>query len=166
MLKTGPRLQACCATKLGQLLTQRFGGHFWFCLRILVFLQGDRDFQKQKTQKTGLFLTQERANIGPVFNSTAVVLLSAPSLALSGIIAWAKYVSLSGPNLFLKPFYSGFIHFCTQLSFCVSCPQLSGNFLKIAFFSKGCKNVFLFFSKFSVLCSIFENSFLMFVKTL
>ena len=44
---------------------------------------------------------------------------------------------------------------------CVFCAQLSGNFLKAAFFKKGVH----FFSHFSVLSLIFENPLFMFAKT-
>ena len=52
------------------------------------------------------FLTLEKANIGPVFNSTAyiyihaVVLLSGPSLAFWGVIIWAKFAFYK--TLFVK----------------------------------------------------------------
>ena len=60
----------------------------------------------------------------------AVKLLSGPSLAISGVIIWAK--------LFLAYKNSGFKRFLhTQLSFSVFfCAQLCGNYLKIAFFKK------------------------------
>ena len=62
--------------------------------------------------------------------------------------------------MFLAYKNSGFKRFClhTQLSFCVSffSAQLSGNFLKIAFFKKRMQN--LGFSIFSVLSTKFGNS--------
>ena len=51
-----------------------FSSFFW---KILFFLQGEWDFQKQKkqkkTKKMDQFLTLEKAKIGPVFNSTAYI---------------------------------------------------------------------------------------------
>ena len=62
----------------------------------------------------------------------AVKLLSGPSLGFLEVIIWSKFVFFAYTNSGLKRFV---LH--TQLSFCVFfCAQLSGNFLKIAFFSK------------------------------
>ena len=66
-----------------------------------------------------------------------------------GVIIWAK--------LFLAYKNSGFKRFLrTQLSFCVFCVQLSGSYLKIAFFKKRVQK--LGFSIFCVLSFKFENS--------
>ena len=85
----------------------------------------------------------------------AVKLLSGPSLGVFGsyylvqvgfleVIIWSKFVFLAYKNSGFKRFV---LH--TQLSFCVFfCPQFSGNFLKIAFFKKGCKNWVFQFSVF------------------
>ena len=92
----------------------------------------------------------------------AVKLLSGPSLGVFGsyylvqvgfleVIIWSKFVFLAYKNSGFKRFV---LH--TQLSFCVFCAQLSGNFLKIAFFKKRVQK--LGFSIFSVLSLNFENS--------
>ena len=93
----------------------------------------------------------------------AVRLLSGPSLGVFGsyylvqvgfleVIIWSKFVFLAYKNSGFKRFV---LH--TQLSFCVFfCPQLSDNFLKIAFFKKRVQK--LGFSNFSVLSLNFENS--------
>ena len=92
----------------------------------------------------------------------AVKLLSGPSLGVLGsyylvqvgfleVIIWSKFVFLAYKNSGFKRFV---LH--TQLSFCVFCPQFSGNFLKIAFFKKRVQK--LGFPIFSVLSLNFENS--------
>ena len=67
-----------------------------------------------------------------------------------GVIIWAK--------LFLAYKNSGFKRFLahTVIILCFFCAQLSGSYLKIAFFKKGCKN--WVFSIFCVLSLKFENS--------
>ena len=59
-----------------------------------------------------------------------------------GVIIWSKFVFL--PIFFVVS--SDFLH--TQLLLCVFCAQLSGNFLKIAFSKKKCKNWVFQFSVF------------------
>ena len=93
----------------------------------------------------------------------AVKLLSGPSLGFLKVIIWSKLgflkVIIWSKFVFLAYKNSGFKRFVlhTQLSFCVFfCAQLSGNFLKIAFFKKGVQK--LGFSIFSVLSLNFETS--------
>ena len=62
---------------IGPLLKFKFVSFLLFlaCFSKILFLQGERDFQKQKQQekqtKLDHFLTLKRANIGPLFNFTA-----------------------------------------------------------------------------------------------
>ena len=86
----------------------------------------------------------------------AVKLLSGPSLGFLKVIIWSTLgflkVIVWYKIVFLAYKNSGFKRFVlhTQLSFCVFfCAQLSGNFLKIAFFKKRVQK--LGFSIFSVL---------------
>ena len=93
VLNTGPSM---LRNIIGPAFNTRIGSFFFlFCFwKILFFLQGERDFRKQKTKKTknlDQFLTLDKAKIGPVFSSTANISLSL-SISLS--------VSLS---LFLRP---------------------------------------------------------------
>ena len=65
---------------------------------------------------------------------------------------WGHYLF---PSLFLNPFSEWFQEILrnTQLSFCFYFfAQLSRNFLKIAFFKKGCKNWVFQFSLFKFIC--------------
>ena len=84
----------------------------------------------------------------------AVKLLSGPSLGFFNVILWSKLgflnVIIWSKFVFLTYKNSGFKRFGlhTQLSFCVFCAQLSGNFLKIAFFKKGAKIGFFNFQCF------------------
>ena len=132
--------------------------------KILFFLQGERDFQKtKKNKKMDQFLTLKKANIAPIFNSTiyiymyicAVKLLAGPSLRVFKVINWAKSKLLTGPRSFSHYKDRGFRRFFAQLSLFVFCAQLSGNFLKIAFFKKRVQK--LVFSIFCVLSLNFEN---------
>ena len=101
-----------------------------------------------------------------------VKLLSGPSLGFLKVIIWSKLgflkVIIWSKFVFLAYKNSGFKRFVlhTQLSFCVFfCAQLSGNYLKIAFFKKRVQK--LGFSIFSVLSLNFENSlFFCFARTL
>ena len=95
----------------------------------------------------------------------AVKLLSGPSLGVLNVIIWSKLgflkVIIWSKFVFLAYKNCGFKRFClhTQLSFCVFFgAQLSGNFLKIAFFKKRVQKLFFFFSIFSVLSLNFGNS--------
>ena len=128
---------------------------------IFIVFFGNRCFGK----KTNLdqIITSKRAKLGPDNNSTAYIyiyavkLLSGPSLGFLKVIIWSKLgflkVIIWSKFVFLAYKYSGFKRFVlhTQLSFCVFfCAQLSGNFLEIAFFKKGCKNWVFQISVFSV----------------
>ena len=102
-----------------------------------------------------------------MFYIYAVKLLSGPSLGFLNVIIWSKLgflnVIIWSKFVFLAYKNSGFKRFGlhTQLSFCVFfCAQLSGNFLKIAFFKKRVQK--LGFSIFSVLSIKFENSLFLF----
>ena len=53
-----------------------------FCLKKFFFLQGERDFRKQKNKKIDQFLTLKRAKVRPVKNAVcAVKLKSGPFFA-------------------------------------------------------------------------------------
>ena len=79
----------------------------------------------------------------------AMKLLTGPSLGVFKVINWAKSKLLTGPRSFSHYKNRGFRRLLfAQLSLCVFCSQLSGNFLKIAFFKKGCKNWVFQFSAF------------------
>ena len=95
-----------------------------------------------------------------------VELLTGPSLGVFKVINWAKSKLLTGPRSFSHYKNRGFRRFCLG-SIVIVCvcvcvcvfffgAQLSGNFLKIAFFKKGAKiEVF----QFSVCLTLnFENS--------
>ena len=87
----------------------------------------------------------------------AVELLTGPSLGVFKVINWAKSKLLTGPRSFLhyKNRVSG--DFVVQLSLCVFFgAQLSGNFLKIAFFKKRVQQ--LGFSISCLLILSFESS--------
>ena len=94
-------------------------------------------------------------------------LLTGPSLGVFKVINWAKSKLLTGPRSFshYKNRVSGDF-FCSVIVVFFLRSQLSGNFLKIAFFFK--KRVQkLGFSIFCVLSLNFENSlFFRFAKTL
>ena len=81
-LKTGPSM---LRNKIGPIFNARNVVFFCFLFliffwKILFFLQGEWDFQKQKNKKDkklDQFLTLEKAKIGPVFNSTAYIYICA-----------------------------------------------------------------------------------------
>ena len=153
---------------------------FFFFWEILFFLQGEWDFQKHKTkkQKNGPVLTLEKANIGPVFNSTAYIyiyavrLLSGPSLGVFGsyylvqvgfleVIIWSKFVFLAYKNSGFKRLV---LH--TQLSFCVFfLSPIFWQFSKNSLFQKkGAKFGFFNFQCFKF--KLWKFSFFRFAKTL
>ena len=90
-------------------------------------------------------------------NIDAVKLLTGPSLGVFKVLNWAKSKLLTGPRSF-SHYKIGISGGFFLLSYhCVSfCFQLSGNFLKIAFFKKREQKL-----GFSILCALsltFENS--------
>ena len=102
------------------------------------------------------FLTYKRSNLGPAFNSTAYIYMRCEVIIWAkfghfrcyylgqvGVIIWAK--------LFLAYKNSGFKRFVahTVIILCSFCAQLSGNYLKIAFFKKRVQK--MGFSNFCVL---------------
>ena len=89
----------------------------------------------------------------------AVELLTGPSLGAFKVINWAKSKLLTGARSFSHYKNGGFRRFCfcSVIIVCVFFgAQLSGNFLKIAFFKKWVQN--LGFLIFGVLSLNFENS--------
>ena len=131
------------------------------------FCRENEIFKNKKTKKNknlDQFLTLEKAKIGPVFNSTAYIYvvksIIGPSLAIFKVNNWAKSKSIIGPRSFSHYKNRGFRRFflfsyhCVCV--CVFCSQLSGNFLKIAFFKKRVQK--LGFSIFCVLSLNVENS--------
>ena len=86
-------------------------------------------------------------------------LLTGPSLGVFKVINWSKSKLLTGPRSFSHYKNRGFRRFFLLSYHCVcfcACSQLSGNFLKIAFFKKRVQK--LGFSIFCVLSLKFENS--------
>ena len=91
-------------------------------------------------------------------NIYAVKSVIGPSLAIFKVNKWAKSKSIIGPRSFSHYKNRGLRRFFwAQLSLCVFfCSQLSGSFLKIAFFKKRVQK--LGFPIFCVLTLKFENS--------
>ena len=125
---------------------------FLFLCFLLVFLKNlilpaERiRFLKNKKKRENLdhILTQKKANLGPHFDSTAYLYI----YIYCEVIIWAKfghfrcYLGQVGVIIWAKLFIayknSGFKRFLALpvIILCFFCAQLSGNFLKIAFFKK------------------------------
>ena len=74
-LKTGPSM---LRNKIGPVFNARNGSFFWslvsiFFLKYPLLSEGRTRSSKQKTKQMDQFLTLKKANIGPVFNSTAYI---------------------------------------------------------------------------------------------